>query len=59
MDIEDEKDTFFFLRSPPSLRTAVIELLRKVDINGRERERNSSRGSGSFVDKIGLGLGLK
>ena len=54
-----KKTLFFFLRSPPSLRTAVIELLRKVDINGRERERNSSRGSGSFVDKIGLGLGLK
>ena len=54
-----KKTHFFFLRSPPSLRTAVIELLRKVDINGRERERNPSRGSGSFVDRIGLGLGLK
>ena len=42
-----------------SLIAAVIEILRKVCINGRERERNSSRGSGSFVDKIGLGLGLK
>lgn len=59
MDIEDEKDISFFLRSPPSSIAAVIEILRKVSIKGRERERNSSRGSGSFCDKIGLGLGLK
>lgn len=59
VDIEDEKDIIFVLRSPPSLIAAVIEILRKVCINGRERERNSSRGSGSFADKIGLGLGLK
>lgn len=54
-----KKTYFLFLRSSPSVRDAVIELLRKVYIHGREGERNSSRGSGNFMVKIGLGLGLK
>lgn len=54
-----KKTYFLFLRSSPSVRAAVIEVLRKVYIHAREGERNSSRGSGNFMDKIGLGLGLK
>lgn len=57
VDIEDEKDVNFFLRSPPSSIAAVIEILRKVSIKGRERERNSSRGLWKLCgqDRIGAG----